>query len=81
MRIELTKGYVMTSDAHNLILNESSVTKSGRVRLRPVGYYSDVSGLVDGLISLKVRHSKVRSLKGLIQEQHALIEEIRRLFR
>jgi len=85
MKIEITDDYVMTSDAHNFVLNTPEIIlrgpNKGKIRLRPVGYYQSVQDLVDGLISKKMMQSTKRTLKGFIQEHADLIAEIRRIFR
>ena len=85
MNIQITDNYVMTSDAFNFVLNESSIGIRGKVKGKPtlkaIGFYSSVSSLIDGLISLKMKKSTQRTLKGFIQEHNALIDEIRNLFK
>jgi hypothetical protein len=85
MEIQITDKYVMTSDAHNFILNEVSVVKSGKttgkVRLRPIGYYSCVSDLVEGVISKRMKSSTTRTMKAFLSEHTQLVDEIRRLFK
>lgn len=84
MKIQITEDYVMTSDAHNFILNEVSIAqtgkKAGQQRLAPIGYYSRVSDLVDGLISLKMKRSTKRTMESFIKEHRALVDEIRKVF-
>lgn len=85
MKIQITEKYVMTSDTYNFILNEVSVVKTGKTagqtRLTPIGYYSRVSDLVDGLISLKMRQSTKRTLESFIKEHQSLVDEIRQLLK
>ena len=85
MKIQITDEYVMTSDVNNFILNEAFVVKdgkdAGKTRLRPIGCYSRVSDLVEGIIDRKMRNSTSRTMKGFIQEHTALVDEIRRLFK
>ena len=85
MKIQITDEYVMTSDAHNFILNEVSTVQTGKnagkQRLTPIGYYSRVSDLVEGLIDRKMRGSLTRTMKGFIQEHTSLVDEIKRLFK
>lgn len=85
MRIQITDDYVMTSDAHNFILNEAAIVEkgksAGKTRLRPIAYYSRVSDLVEGIIDRKMRNSTTRTMKGFIQEHRALVDDIRKLFR
>ena len=54
MNIQITDDYIMTSDAHNFILNEVATAKEGKDkgkrRLRPVAFYSRVEDLVQGII-------------------------------
>jgi len=85
MKIQIMDEYVMTSDAHNFILNEVTIVKTGKSagtqRLVPVAYYSRVSDLVEGIIDRKMRGSLARTMKGFIQEHTALVDEIRQLFK
>lgn len=85
MRIEITDKYVMTSDAHNYILNTKEIVKdgknAGKTRLRPIAYYSRVSDLIEGIIDRKMKGSLTRTMKGFIQEHRALCDEIRKLFK
>lgn len=70
MKIQITDEYVMTSDPHNFILNEVVTVKTGntagRVWLKPIGYYQSVLGLIEALISLKMRQSTKRTLNAFI---------------
>lgn len=85
MEIQITDDYVMTSDAHNFILNEVTTVKEGKDkgnrRLRPVAFYSCVEDLVQGIIDRHMRASTTRTMKAFIQEYQALTGEIRNLFR
>ena len=58
MEIQITDQYVMTSDAHNFILNDVQIGKTGKSagkrRLSPVGFYKSVSDLCEGIISKKM---------------------------
>ena len=85
MEIQITDDYVLTSDPHNFILNEVGVGKTGKNigkgRLKPVGFYSCISDLCDGIISKKMKSSTTRTMKAFLEEHNALCDEIRRLFR
>jgi len=85
MKIQITDDYVMTSDAHNFILNVVETVQKGKTagqtRLRAVGFYQSVEDLVEGLISKKMKQSTKRTLKAFLQEHTELVGEIRRLFR
>ena len=85
MNIQLTDDYVMTSDAHNFILNKVAVAKTGKhagqPRLKSVAFYPSIEQLMDGLITLELRQSDARTLEGLIQDHTALIVEIKKLFK
>ena len=75
----------MTSDANNFILNEFAVNKTGKnagkVRLRPVGFYTSVTDLCKAVINKKLKSSTTRTMKAFLQEHNALCDEIRNLFR
>ena len=85
MEIQITDDYVMTSDAYNFILNELAIVRqgenAGQRRLRPIGYYSRVEDLVEGIIDRKMRSSITRTMKAFIQEHRALVADIRKLFK
>lgn len=85
MKIQITDDYVMTSDAYNFILNEVQViqegSNAGKTRLKPVGYYSRVEDLVEGVIDRKMRSSTIRTMKGFIAAHRTLCDEIRNLFK
>ena len=85
MKIQLTENYVMTSDAHNFILNEAHSAQDGKNKGKPVlvqvGFYPSVESLCEGLISRKLRGSTTRTIKTFLQEHTELVGEITRLFR
>ena len=84
MKIQITDEYVMTSDAHNFILNEVHIGKEGKVAGKPVlaqiGFFPSVESLCEGLISRKLRQSTAQDMKTLLREHTELVEDIRRLF-
>ena len=85
MNIQLTDDYVMTSDAHNFILNEVVIAKTGKNagkrRLKAAGFYPTIDQLIEGLITKELMFSGANTMEGLIQEHAALIAEIKRLFK
>ena len=85
MHIQITDKYVMTSDAHNFILNEVQIGQKGKSegkrRLVPIGFYSNVSSLCEAVITKKMRSSTTRTMKTFLQEHTELVDEIRRLFK
>ena len=85
MKVPLVGKYVMTSDPHNFILNESSMVKSGKNKgkehLKAVGFYPTIPQLVEGMISKKMMTaSKARTLNGLVREHSGLVADIKSLF-
>ena len=85
MKVQITDEYVMTSDAHNFILNEVVIGQKGKSegvqRLEPVGYYNSVPALCEAVVAKRLKSSTARTMKGLLQEHTALVEDLRRLFR
>ena len=85
MQIKITDDYVMTSDSCNFILNEAVVGKTGKnigkERLKPVGFYSCISDLCDGLVNKVLRSSNAETIEALVAEQNALCEKIEDIFR
>ena len=81
MEIQITDEYVMTSDAHNFILNEVEIGKTGKCagkrRLRPVGFYGSVPDLAEAVISKKMKST----MKAFLSEHTQLVDEIRQLFK
>ncbi|MBV6694450.1 DUF5405 family protein [Serratia quinivorans] len=69
LRIPIGKDWVVTSDAHQFILNQKKLVKTGGKAgaewLDAVGYYPTVSQLVSGLVHHHVRDSAVTSIAGL----------------
>ncbi|MGO3568343.1 MAG: DUF5405 family protein [Serratia grimesii] len=72
LRIPVGKDWIITSDAHQFILNQKKLVKTGskkgEVWLDAVGYYPTVSQLVSGLTHHHVRDSTVASIAGLAAE-------------
>ncbi|CAI1109893.1 Uncharacterised protein [Serratia ficaria] len=72
LRIAIGKEWVITSDAHQFILNQKKQVKSGAKAgeewLDAVGYYPTISQLVNGLIHHHVRSSTANSMAGLAAE-------------
>lgn len=69
MNIPIGDKYVITSDYHNLILNErvkrKSGNKAGEEYLRPLAYHTSLNDLVTALYALKIRQSDVASISDL----------------
>jgi len=84
MKVQVTDDYVLTSDAHNIILNQRQIVQEGKnkgkERLVPVGFYPSVIQAVQALLTKKMLRSTKRTLKGLVTEHHELLDEIRGLF-
>nr|WP_170287990.1 DUF5405 family protein [Serratia proteamaculans] len=72
LRIPIGKDWVVTSDAHQFILNQKKLVKTGgkagEVWLDAVGYYPTVTQLVSGLLHHHVRDSTVTSIASLAAE-------------
>ncbi|WP_455871610.1 DUF5405 family protein [Serratia proteamaculans] len=72
LRIPIGKDWVVTSDAHQFILNQKKLVKTGgkagEVWLDAVGYYPTVTQLVSGLLHHHVRDSTVTSIASLAVE-------------
>ena len=85
MEIQITDDYVMTSDPHNFILNEVGVGKTGKnigkEWLKPVGFYSCISDLCDGLVNKVLRSSNAETIGDLVAEHNALCEKIEDIFK
>ena len=82
MKIHITDKYIMTSDAHNFILNEVKIGKNGKskgkIKIEPVGFYAKVSDLLQGLISHHMRSSTTRTLKTFLRELTAFHDDVRK---
>jgi len=68
MNIAIGKEYVVTSDQHNLILNKllkkgEKAKIMGEWYLSPIGFYTDLHGVVTKLVDLQVRESEVKDLR------------------
>ena len=74
LRIPVGKDWVITSDAHQFILNKKKLVKTGGKAgeewLDAVGYYPTVTQLVSGLVHHHVRDSTVTSIAGLAEIEH-----------
>lgn len=72
LRIPVGKDWVITSDAHQFILNQKKLVKTGNKAgeewLDAVGYYPTVTQLVSGLVHHHVRNSTVTSIASLAVE-------------
>lgn len=84
MKVKITDKYYLTSDAHNIILNELSIVESGENKgkeyLKAIGFYPSIVQAFEGLLRLKGIRSKARTLEGLISEHSELVETIKGLF-
>ena len=84
LRIPVGKDWVITSDAHQFILNKKKLVKTGGKAgeewLDAVGYYPTVTQLVSGLVHHHVRDSTVTSIAGLAAEIGALASCAKRRF-
>ena len=81
MHIEIGKDYVVTSDTHNIILNERLVRgdeskNAGAEYLRPVSYHTTLPDLVRALWERGVRKSDAKSITELSEAITALYGEI-----
>lgn len=81
MHIEIGKDYVVTSDTHNLILNERMVRGekskvAGEEYLNQVSYHTTLPDLVRALWERGVRKSEARSISELSDAITALYAEI-----
>jgi len=72
MNIEIGNNFVITSDRHNVILNEKITRKNGKnageVRLKTIGYYATLTGCLEGLVDYSVRMSKATTVEELMRE-------------
>ncbi|MDK1705316.1 DUF5405 family protein [Serratia rubidaea] len=72
MEIKIGTEFVITSDNLQFILNTVKVGKTGKSegqqRYEVVGYYPNISQLVNGLIHHGVRNSTVNSIASLAAE-------------
>ena len=79
MKIEIG-GYIITSDSKNVMLNKKSVIKAGenagQETQTTVGYYTDLTHCLQGLVDQAVRESSATSVKELLTEIRALKQEI-----
>ncbi|MHC4397403.1 MAG: hypothetical protein ACYS1A_17320 [Planctomycetota bacterium] len=84
MKVKITDEYYLTSDAHNIILNQVFTVQEGKNRgseyLKPVGFYPGIVQAFEGLLRLKGMRSKARTLEGLIREHSELIGIIKKAF-
>lgn len=67
----------MTSDAYNFILCREMIIEEGKTKgqkvLRPIGYYPTIIQALEACLSKKLGESTTRTLKGLVNEHHALV--------
>lgn len=80
MRIELENDLVITSgtDDRSFILSEKKGFRedNGKERLKPYGYYSTLSGLVEGFLRVGVCRSTAITLKQLKTDQETASRRI-----
>jgi hypothetical protein len=83
MKIPIIDNVVMTSDAHNIILNKEVVYEKGKnigkKYLVATGFYPDVVTALESLLNEKMGESKARTLKGLCKEHHELVRVFREM--
>ena len=84
MKVEITDDYVLTSDAHNIILNEKKMVQTGKnkgkVILEPIAFYPSIVQALEGVLRKKGLRSKARTLKTLLREHTELLRHIKGLF-
>ena len=84
MKVPITDKFVLTSDAHNIILNELFIVASGKNKgseyLKAIGFYPGIVAAFEGLMRLKGIRSLARTLEGLVREHNDLLDTFRRLF-
>ena len=83
MKVKINDEYVLTSDAHNIILNRVAIIQEGKnkgkERLDAIGFYPSVVQACEGVLRQKGLRSTARTLKTLISEHHELLNHIRGL--
>ncbi len=69
MRIEITNGYVVTTDGLNYVLNKAGIIQKGPNEgdacLEAIGFFPTLGMLADSLINRMVRQSVVEQLHEL----------------
>ena len=91
MRIELKGGkYLITSDPHNVVLSERKTykdgEKAGEEYPEPIGYYPNLTRLVESLVEREVRLSgattltrlaaDIKAIKVMVRETLTQIKEV-----
>ena len=90
MNVEITDKIVMTSDRHNVILNEKKVATSdgtgkskrrkGDFYLTPYAFYPTVQQALVGFVNQKMRESTATTIKGLVRRHSELTQAIDKVF-
>ncbi len=79
MRVDITNGYVITSDALNYVLNKQTVVQKGSNQGQPcleaLGFHPTLGGLAKSLINKMVRGSTVESIEQLEQRMEEIAKE------
>jgi hypothetical protein len=82
MRIEVGDDFVLTSDAHNIIVNRAYEKKdkdgnlTGEIALNPLGYYSKLEAAATRLLQEGLRGSDAEDIMNLVEEMNLLHEDI-----
>ncbi len=78
MNIKIGKKYVITSDAHNIILTQSKKRKEGKQKGEEyqeiLGYYSSLESCLQSLLDNEIRESQASSLREVLDK----IDEVKK---
>ena len=84
MHIPILDDYVLTTDAHNFIVNQKMTTQEGANKgkeyLLQIGFYPCLPQALEAVLTKKMLRSTRRTLNGLVSEHTELVGTIRELF-
>ena len=85
MNIDLVDDYVLTTDPYNFILNQKQVIEKGdnkgQEHLVIIGFYPSIVGALQGLVSKKMKASRCKTARTLLEEHTALTERLEVIFK
>lgn len=82
MNIQLTDDYRLKADTYNYILQKKNIVQDeesenyGKEVWHTIGYYSSLDRVVDKLVDLKVRQSKLTELSTVVKLVEGIKAEI-----
>ena len=75
---DVEAGFAITTDEYNIILNKLGINAKGDITMQGIGYYSNISTLIRGLLSkqLLLEGSTLSDLKSIEDKMEEFAQKI-----